>query len=351
MDLEKIFDIVCHVKENPGENFKMRIDKDKSIVLNPTQQRNVLTKAIQFFMHRTGALDGTKIIQAFAGSSELPTLTKDVFNVTQKVPVFDLFWQYAFEGVQLKKGQLSWEISDVEEAMIFELTPEGEKCKFFKVSGSTQTVGIQKYSTGLGITWETVEGKKLYKFIKTLVAVRAKLYELWADIHYGLLAAGCLVNQIAWQGIVSDPIVERDIATLNLGYITIGSATKSKGYGDTANSEMLIYLNPNLKPRINSAMKAVTSEIISGRPAGAANSVAGQVVEYNITPYYSWNPAIPANKGLMVLPGHKIQNAIYLRELGLSKKDIETLSELWSYWTAFGAIVADTDQCAELAFA
>lgn len=346
MDLERVFDLVCHMRENPGEDYRM----DNKIALNYKAQGAVLKKSIQAFIHKTGIMQGDKIIQAFSGSSSLPILTKDVFSVTQEAPNFDLSWQKAFKGVTLKKGQLSWEISNVADGMIFELVPEGGKCKFFGISGTTQTVGIQKYAAGLGITWETTEGRKLYKFIDLMEAARNKLFELWADIHYGLLAAGCLVNQVIWQGVANDPVIDRDIATINEGYITIGDATKDSGYGDTANANMLIYAAPNLKARINQALKATKAEMITGRRDNSPGSVGGQVVEYNVGADYSWNSAIPANKALMVLPGNKIQNSVYLRELGLAEKDIATLSELRSYWTAFGAVIGDTDQCAEISF-
>jgi len=235
--------------------------------------------------------------------------------------------------------------------MVFELVPEGGKCKFFGVSGTKQIVDIQKYAAGLGITWETMEGRKLYKFIDQLEAARSKLYKLWADIHYGLLATACALNAVTWQGAATDPTISRDIATINTGYTTIGDATKDKGYGDTANAPMIIFASPLLKARLNQAFRATSADIIKGRVAGAAGSRDAEIVEYNVTPYYSWNSAIPANKALMVLPGNKVQNSVYLRELGLSEKDIATLSELRSYWTAFGAVVGDTDQCAELAFA
>lgn len=346
MDLEKIFDLVVHMNRYPDDKYRM----DKKVILNRRQQVNVLKKSIQAFMHKTGVKHDNKIIQAFSGSSELPILTKDVFNVTVATPNFDLAWQNAFKGVQLKKGQLSWEISDVEEAMVFELVPEGGKCKFYGVSGSTQTIGIQKYAAGLGVTWETIEGRKLYKFIDQMTLARNKLYELWADIHYGLLAIACAINAVAWQGVANDPVIDRDIATINKGYTTIGEATKDKGYGDTANAPMILFASPNYKSRINQALRATKAEMITGRRDNSPGSVGGQIVEYNVTPYYSWNSAITADKALMILPGNKIQNSVYLRELGLSEKDIASLSELRSYWTAFGATIADTDQCALLSF-
>jgi hypothetical protein len=349
IQLEKMFDLVCHMNENPGEAYSL----DKNIRLNYKQQGAVLKKSIQAFIFKNGntsGKDGKKIIQAFSGSSDLPQLTKDVFNVTLATPNFDLSWQNSFKGVQLKKGQLSWEICDVANGMVFELIPEGGKCKFYGVSGNKAIVDVQKYAAGIGLTWEIIEGRKLNQFVDLLETTRAKLFKLWADIHYGLLATAAATNAVTWQGVATDPIIDRDIATINKGYVDISDASKDKGYGDTANIEMVIYASPNLKSRINQALLATRSDIVSGRRDGAASTVAGQVVEYNVTPYYSWNSAIPANKALMVLPGNKIQNSVYLRELGLSEKDIATLSELRSYWTAFGAAVGDADQTAQLAF-
>lgn len=346
MDFNKLFDLVVHMNKNPGQPYTL-----DGIRLNEQAQMNVLKKSIQAFVHKVGVQKKNQIIQAYAGSSELPVLTKDVFNVTQPTPTFDLLWQKAYKTIQLRQGQLSWEIATVEDGMAFELVPEGESCKFYGISGTTQVIGIQKYAAGIGLTWETIEGRKLYKFIDLLMAMRSKLYGLWADIHYGLLAAAALINQITWQGVATDSILARDIATINLGYVTIGEATKDSGYGDTANAPMLLYASPKLKARINQAMRATSTDVIAKSETGAAGSKAGQIVEYNVEPNYTWNAAIPVNKALMVLPGNKIQNAIYLRELGLSEKDIKTLSELRAYWTAFGAVIGDTDQCAELAFA
>jgi hypothetical protein len=349
VNLEKAFDLYLHMNDNPDDDYVL--NKKKGIVLNRKEQGTVLQKAIQAFMQQVAVQDEQgKIIQAFGGSSDLPVLTKDVFTVTQAMPVFDTFWQESFKGIPLKKGQLEWEIADVAAGFTFDLIPEGHKVRFYGISGDTTSARIQVYGMGIGITWQMREGRKLYKFVDLMGQVRAKLNTLWADTHYGLLATAALSAPVTWQGVVTDPIVERDIATINKGYETIGNACKAKGYGDTANAPMIIYTSPLLKARLMQAYRATSSDIIKGRVAGASSSVAGQVIEYNVTPRFTWNSNIPANKAVMVLPGNKNQNSVYLRELGLSEQDIETLSELRTYWTAFGAIVADTDQIAELAF-
>jgi hypothetical protein len=345
-----MFDLVYHLNKRPDEDYKLT---DK-ITLNRKQQAQLLNKTVQAFIHAdAGTIEdrgGTpRIIQAFSGSSDLPQMTKDVFNVVNTVPNFDTLWQPSFQGVQLRRGQLEWEIADVAMGFVFEEIPEGDKLKFYSVSGNKVSAGVVKYGAGIGVTWEMIEGRKLYQFIQEMNQVRSNLFLLWANIHYGLLAVACAVTPVAWQGVATDPTMARDIATMNTGYLTIGNATKDKGYGDTANAEMLLYASPNLKARILQAIRATTADVVP-RVTTLGSAIDGQRIEFNITPKFSWNSNIPANKALMVLPGHKIQNAAYMEELSLAEKAIDTLSEMRAYWSAFGAIVADTAQCAELSF-
>ncbi|MBA7555669.1 hypothetical protein ES705_48349 [subsurface metagenome] len=344
LDLERIFDLAVHMNWNPGEDYIF--DKEKGVMLNYPAQGEVLNKSIQAFMQGVGTkLEDDKVIQAWAGSSALPRLTKDVFNVTQAVPVYDLLWQAAFRGIPLKKGELSWEIADVSSGLTYKLIPEGGKADFYSLSGNKEVVSVWKYGAGLGITWETIEGRKLYAFVDQMLQARARLYELWANTHYALLdAAAVTAGATGWAGVATDPVLDRDIATINLAYEFIGNACKAKGYGDMANVQMLLFALPSRKARIMQALRATSSDMTRGRATSAAGSFAGQVIEYNITPYFTWNAAITAATPIMVLPGNKIQNAMYMQELGLKEKDIETLSELQTYWTAFGAAIGDTDQ-------
>lgn len=341
MNLEKLFDFLCLNHNAKGDNFKF-----DGKIITPKMASHVIQKSIQAFIHQPKIVDPYNKelkIQAFEGSSSLPKLTKDVFNVTMAVENYDILWQNAFKGIPLKKGQLEWEIADVVSGIVFSLIPEGGKIEFEGVSGSSVTNAIKKYGAALAVTWETIEGRKLYKFVDQMEATRSALYNLWANIHYGLLATAGATNQITWQ--TGSTVLEQDIATLNLGAETIGDVNKDKGYGDTANARFVLFISPKLRTRINRALRATSLEVISGQ------NTNGQTMDANIDVYYTFNSNIPVNKGLLALPGHKIQNSIYMRELGLSKKEIESLNELRTYWTAFGAVVGDADQVYELAFA
>lgn len=343
MNLEKIFDLYCHMNTDSTRESDYQVG---DVLLTPNQQKRVLLKSVQNFIHTNGYENKGKIIQAFTGSADLPVLTKDVFNTTNQVNNFDLLWQEAFRGISLRKGQLSWEINTVASDAIFLEVPEGGKVRFERYKGEKLIAEIAKYGMGIGITWETREGRKLYQFIQQMEQVRSKLFELWANVHYGLLATAGALNPITYQLTASEGQLERDIATINKGYEDLGEANKDKGYGDTANARMLLYHSPKLKARIMQALRATSRDTIaSGR------TESGRIVEYNVEPRATWNASIPANKALLVLPGNKIQNSVYLRQLELNKQDMESLNELRTYWTAFGAVVADSDQVYELSFA
>lgn len=359
--LQIAFDILLHNRQNPGADFS-----HNNVVLNKDQQFEFMNKAVQAFIHKVGTKEGEKIIQAFTGSSDLPQLTKDVFNVTNQVPNFDLGWQKAFKTVNLNKGQLDWEIATVSNGIAFEEIPEAGKVKFQEYSGTKVTASVKKYGAAVGITWETIEGRKLYQFINQMENVRSELFGIWKQVHYALLAAAGLADttstaqaegfaadylRVAYQGAATDAILDRDIATINLGYERVGDVTKDRGFGDTANTPMLLYVSPNLKARVMQAMRATNSQLQTAKTSSGASSAAGQAIVYNVEPVFTWDSNVPANKGLLVLPGNKIQNAIYLRELGLQKQDIESLNELRTYWTAFGAAIGDNDQVAQLDFA
>ena len=325
------------MRQNPGEDYK-KLSKP----LNASQQEIAVRKTLHCFFHQVGTGTQEKHIQAFSGSTDLPKLTKDVFNVTQKVNNFDLGWQAAYQGIRLMKGQLEWEIADVEDTSEFELVPEGAKCKIGSVSGSKLIVPIQKYGRGIGVTWEMMEGRKLYKFVRELEMSRSKLYNLWGTIHYGLLATAGATNQVAWVAGTND--LDRDIKTINAGAVQVSNATKDSGYGDTANVPLILYVSPTLRDRIDAALSATRTELV----AGGVKQVAP--VSWPVNAVYTYSSQVPANKAIMVLPGNKIQNSVYLQELGLSKQDIESLNEIRTYWSAFGAAVGDNDQCSELSF-
>ena len=105
------------------------------------------------------------------------------------------------------------------------------------------------------------------------------------------------------------------------------------------------YPDPDLEERIEAAFKWSGATQLQTQVTTAAT-----VKKRSVSRYYSYNSSIPTGKALLVVPGGKIQNAIYMKDKSLSKEEMESLNKLASYWTAYGAVVGDNDQVYELAF-
>jgi hypothetical protein len=313
-------------------------------VLNPHQSGEAFCKSVQAFFRAPIVKSGDKAIQAFSTTADFSTVDTNVFNVTTEVTNYDNLWQQAFRSVPLKKGQLRWEIHTATDGVTFEEIPEGGKIKYLGMNSSKTTVYVKKYGAGLGITWETVEGRDVIKFIEDMETARSAYYNKLGEIHYGLLATAGATNAITYQGASGDSVLDRDIQTINYAYEQISSDNKDSGYGDTVNVRYLLFTAPTLRSRINRALRATSAEMASlgGR---------GQVVDANVNPIYTWTSQITANTALMVLPGKKIQNAEYMALKTMNKLDQDSLNEFKAHWTAFGAAIGDNDQVYQVSFA
>lgn len=337
----EFYDKMLELAYGSVNNTSVKIGKH---VLNPTQAGEALCKSIQAFFRAPVVKDGEKAVQAFSSTADFSTVDTNVFNVTTEVTNYDILWQNAFRSVPLKKGQLRWEIHTATDGTTFEEIPEGGKIKYLGMSSSKTTVYVKKYGAGLGITWETIEGRDVIRFIEQMETARSAYYNKLGEIHYGLLATAGATNAITYQGSSGDKVLDRDIETINYAYHQIASDNKDSGYGDTVNAQYLLYASPLLDSRIMRALRITSAEI-------ASLGGKGQVIRANIVPKFTFTSQITANTALMVLPGKKIQNAEYMALKTMTKLDQDSLNEYKAHWTAFGAAIGDNDQVYQVAFA
>lgn len=350
MNSDLVLDLTKHAHNaaTASQNYRIRTGTDGAgvptyKVIPAHQKLKYAQRVINCFVHNIAKKSNDRVLQAFSGSSDLPKLTEDVFNVTNQVNNFDLNWQKAYKTVTLDRYSLSWEIYDLRNAVQFKQIQEGGKIDYTSISGSSQKANVFKYGAGTGITWEMVQGNKVLQFLSLMEQVRSELYGLWADVHYGLLALGAALNVIPWQGIAADTTLQRDIATINKGIIDQSEALKDRGYGDPTQFNYILYYDPALEPRIEAVFRQTTiSNLVRTNE---------YVIRRNIERIPSYNTAIPANGALLVVSGNKLQNAVKLSELALQKKDQDSLNELSAWWSAFGAVNADTKQTFQLDFA
>lgn len=336
--IDRLFDMICHLSDNKKSEYTIK----DGVSLKPSKLQAFIQKQMHesIIASSTQVPNTNKAIQAFTGSTDLTEMTKNVWNAFQETPNFDTLWQAAFRTVPLRKGQLSWEIGNVVSGVAFKLLEEGGKVEYAGITGSKITGNVELYGSGLSLSWTTIEGRDLAGFYNAMTDFRAKRMTEYADIFYGLLATAAATNAVAYQS--GTTTLDKDINTLNKGYDTIGTACKDKGFGDTANARMICYAAPSLRGRLNQALKATNSDLVRGKD--------GINVYGNIEILYTYNSNIPANKVVMVLPGNKIQNAIYMQEKSFERTDPDNLNMLKSSFTAIGGIVGEADQTVELSF-
>lgn len=341
---ERFMNIIHHSINNPSQDFEFTSGGKAHKVEAKEIQAFIADKLHNYVKSAYAPVPGTtKAIQAFTGSTDLAKIETSSWNAFQEEDNYDMGWQAAFRPVPLRPGQLEWSIGNVTSGVEMKILEEGQKVEYGSIEGTVARVEVELYGTGLMLSWKTIEGRDLARFYSDMSDFRAARMLGYANAHYGLLAAASLSNPVAWQGVVADTDLVRDIATLNKGYDTIGTNCKDLGFGDTANAKMIIYAAPSLRGRIDAALRSTTNPLIqSGKQA---TRVYG-----NITVIYTYNSNIPANKGVMVLPGKKIQNSIYLKGKELKRQDSDTLNWLKSVFDAFGAVVGEVAQTSELSF-
>lgn len=341
--MERLFDMVIYLRDGANGDFELKTKKATRKFKSRQVQAFVAESIHNMLIASYSPLDDKKAIQAFTGSTDLAKITTNVWNAFQETPNFDMFWQESFRSVPLRKGQLEWSIGNVVSGVILQILEEGEKVNYAKITGTAQKGSVELYGSGLEMSWRTMEGRDLAGFYNAITDFRNKRMKEYADAHYALLATAALSEAISWQ--TGTTILDQDIKTINLGYNTIGDETKDLGFGDTANVRMLLYASPLLKARINAAFRATSSDVVRGGNGGQS------LIDSNVDVRYTYNAAIPANKGLLVFPGNKIQNSIYMDEKSFERVNPDNLSWLKSSFTAFGAVVGEAAQTAELAFA
>ncbi len=285
-----------------------------------------------------------KIQGIAAVSTDFAKLVSDAFNVTIGAQNFDLGYQQSFKDVPLATGQDTWDIYDVQNGLTFRLVPEGDRIQVDGLSGSLVTAHVDYYGGALGWTDKMIRYRKVAAMVDMAMIFRNRFWSNKADNHYLLLATAAALNVTTWQGLVADTELRRDILTINQAAYTLANRCRNKGYGDTAQMQMVLYANPIGRARLLAAFAATSSNF-----QGAVS--LGAFVNWNVTPIFTFNANMPANAAILVLPGNKIQAAEDMPPTTFTApKDPLTLNELQSVWSIYGAVVADTDQCEQLNF-
>ena len=278
-------------------------------------------------------------VQAFGVSTDFTNLPRGYFDLTVDATAFDMAWQLAFKDVPKDPNVSTWTIYNAYNGITFNKVPEGDRIQVDGLTGDHVTVGVDYYGGALGFTDKMIRYREVAAMINQAEAFRNKLYSNKADNHYALLAAAGALNLTGYQGVVADGELQRDIKTLNQAAFTLTDRNKNKGYGDMAQVNLIMYANPRDKGRLLAALNATTAMI-------AAAGRSGEVVNYSITPQWTYNSNIVSRTPLLVIPGNQIQRAEDMAPTTYTAPDdVLTLNKTIAVWTIYGAAVGDSDQC------
>jgi hypothetical protein len=293
--------------------------------------------ALQAFVMEPKSILKRKI-QAASVSTDFQQTLADAFNVTIEEDNFDMAWEKAFRTVPLGQNQDFWEIYNVVNGITFKRVEEGQRIEMDTLTGDLVTAYVDYYGGALGYSDKMIRFRKVAAMLDLARLFRNKFWINKANNHYALLAVAAALNVTTWQGTVGQQLAG-DILTLNTAAYTLANRCKDKGYGDTANTRLLIYANPLDKGRLLAAIAATTGAL-------SALGLTGVVVNYNFDLNFTFNQNIIQTHPIMVLPGNKIQKAEAMAPTTyVAEKDPFTLNEAQAVWSIYGAIIADTDQC------
>lgn len=327
----KFFDSMANAQESRYDNHNPDFDLEDKLKI-----------AIQAFLNKPKKTLEKKI-QAVGVSTDFAQITHESFNVTVETDNFDMGWEQAFRQVPLGKNQDTWEIYNVANSLTFFKVEEGQRIEVAGLTGTTATATVDYYGGAIGWTDKMIRFRKVPAMIDMAGVFRNKFWSNKANNHYALLAVAAALNPVAWQGVAADGRTLRDILTINRAAFLIGNVNRNKGYGNTANSPLVLYANPNDEDRIEAAFRVTSGQLAAARENGI--SVTGR----RISRIYTYNPSIVSGHPLLVLPGNKLQKADAMAPTTYTQEiDVLTLNRVQAVWAIYGAIVGDTDQCYQL---
>jgi len=308
-----------------------------------------LVNTVQAFMRFPEAKKQAEI-QAFTTKGDMPELFTRLPYINILADNYDFGYEAAFRMATLDvingQSKLTWELVTGSDNIVFAAMAEGQAPEIASATADKILARCVRRSGALGWTDELIRDRALNILVERAQLFRTKFFVNKADEHYASLTAAANVNSaITWQTTTETVGVnlDRDRKTINAASGYLANLLKDKGYGDTANANFLLFLNPTaMKARIQQALATANTGVI----------IPTQVV-WNVTPIYTFNTQMPATTttGIMVLPGNKIQRADAMQPTTFMKTDVATMTYAEYVHAYYGYIVADTDQLVEVEFA
>ena len=306
--------------------------------------RAVLLGAAKHYVSGVPRLDDAmqdRTIQEYTSQSDFPLAAKTVVNnwFLSDYEV-DLAWQAFFETFPVTTPTFT--IGEVSDAITFRKLDEGGKIKPVTISGTDQTVHVDRFGGGVELDLAWWADQQYWKSERAMKMFRQGSASIRRDVCYTLIEAA--TNTTAWAnptpaGLANTDaqyVLSRDINTINAACVDIINALdQSSGIPVSASSEFVLLAPLALRSRILSAIRATQAGTDGVRGAGQ--------IDYSVRPFFSTNlssnslyyVAIP---GQQMLFGERAQLA--LRDKVSILGDTLTMAGV----QRFGAVIGNQNQ-------
>lgn len=308
----------------------------------------------KFLISPQVAMNAKRKIQEFTTHGDFPAQMNDLLKIIQAVPAYDFGWQEIFDVMDMYNAMGSgMDMASIGSSLTFKLTNIGEKADYYEMNGVNVTIPFEFYSGGLLWHRSLFMFQQYWRLEHNAIEFRNQLYASRARIHYGLIEALPVTQNIAWQvpdpaGLaVTDPVytANRDAQTINLACQTILLANANKGYSGInpdapGGTQFIISCPIQLEGRLRKAV-ALALQAFQGSERSVNWNIkiiptllyAATNVYYVILPKNGW------------AHGNRMAPTTYV------KFDQDSLSDASVVWTADAAAITDVTQGARCAIA
>ena len=281
-------------------------------------------------------------------TTDFARLSSQAFSVFNEMPGWDNFYERAYKLTQAENGR--WDIHTVTDGLEIQKVPEGDRLNVRGMSSGLQTARTAKYGGAMEWTDEMIRWRQIARMQDKAERLRNRYWRYKADQHYGLLASAAPADgsngNVTTYNATANTQVTRDIDTIDAASYTLGARNREKDY---TMGTALLYLPMSLKKRLGTAFNVSGQNVVLSS-SQAAGSVLDRL-QFMVEPIFTWNTQIPANTGIMVIPGNKIQRVDEVPPFMLDDQDILALTFIMAIWSYYGAAIGDTGQVQRVLFA
>jgi hypothetical protein len=286
-------------------------------------------------------------LQAFSIPSNFPVYEKaiDVVRKYQLAPYYDNSYEQIFDVLNFEGSKASgFDVMDMASGLTFREVKIGEKLKVYQMAGQKERCYFCFYGGALGWHRSLFEDQEYWLAENNAIEFRNKAYSGRASVFYGLLDAaadlkGCCATVPAdCSGCDADA---RSIArSLNYAAVTILGNVANKGYGITANEQLIVLSPYEMTGRVREALGVRLQAFVDSPSITAWNFrliSTGMLTNHN--------------RVFVILPKRKIL-AGYRMDLTLFDDfDILSYTDTVAGWMRYGGCIGDMDQIECIEFA